>query len=505
MFSGVGGTIGRTRDNDWVIPDSYISGHHARIHFQEGRYFLEDTSTNGVFMKSPGNRLEKGRLYPLETGERIYIDAYEIHVTVAESIVRSGNAGHSALGALFGGMPPVASPRVDPFIPDDPFGSVNPVMPTPSSGSFPVPNAFPESYKDSPLPASSTMDPLLLLGLGGDKPKPAPVPRATDLNSQSPIRDAFVPPQSVGVSVSLGTVSQAMIPDDYDPLSEGIARKTPTPESNKAPRPMPGGVKPVSGAFVPPSASPATPVGGKTTVAPLVSNDQQSTSDAPSHLAPAATSVPPSQVANDAALAAVPSLDLHILLASAGVPASAVSPELAQNLGEILRVVVGGVMDVLRARERIKDEFRMRMTTFKTADNNPLKFSANVEDALYNLLVKRNAAYLGPVAAFEDGFQDIRNHQMAMLSGMRVAYNTLLENFDPERLQEQFDKQGKRGGLLAMSAKGRYWELYQERFRDMVKDPESSFSDLFGSEFARAYEEQLESLRVVSRNRKRTT
>ena len=145
------------------------------------------------------------------------------------------------------------------------------------------------------------------------------------------------------------------------------------------------------------------------------------------------------------------------------------------------------------------------MTTFKTADNNPLKFSANVEDALYNLLVKRNAAYLGPVAAFEDGFQDIRNHQMAMLSGMRVAYNTLLENFDPERLQEQFDKQGKRGGLLAMSAKGRYWELYQERFRDMVKDPESSFSDLFGSEFARAYEEQLESLRVVSRNRKRTT
>lgn len=191
------------------------------------------------------------------------------------------------------------------------------------------------------------------------------------------------------------------------------------------------------------------------------------------------------------------------MLASAGVPASAITPELAQNLGEILRVVVGGVMDVLRARERIKDEFRMRMTTFKVADNNPLKFSANVDDALYNLLVKRNAAYLGPVAAFEDGFQDIRNHQMAMLAGMRVAYDALLQGFDPEQLQEQFDKHGKRGGLLAGPAKMRYWDQYRERFHDMVKDPESSFRELFGAEFARAYEEQLERLRAVNRNLKK--
>jgi predicted component of type VI protein secretion system len=81
------------------------------------------------------------------------------------------------------------------------------------------------------------------------------------------------------------------------------------------------------------------------------------------------------------------SLDLNALFAGAGIPASAITPELGQDLGEILRVVVDGVMEVLRARERIKDEFRMRMTTFKPADNNPLKFSANVDDALYNLLV----------------------------------------------------------------------------------------------------------------------
>jgi type VI secretion system protein ImpI len=33
----------------------------------------------------------------------------------------------------------------------------------------------------------------------------------------------------------------------------------------------------------------------------------------------------------------------------------------------------------------------------------------------------------------------------------------------------------------------------------MVKDPESNFRELFGDEFARAYEEQLESLKAVAR------
>lgn len=196
-------------------------------------------------------------------------------------------------------------------------------------------------------------------------------------------------------------------------------------------------------------------------------------------------------------------LDLIALLEAAGVPGSAATPGVARELGEILRIVVIGVMDVLSARDRIKEEFRIRHTTFKTTDNNPLKFSANVEDALHNLLVKRNPAYLGPVDAFEDGFADIRNHQMAMLAGMRVAYEAMLRRFDPERLQERFDEKGSRGALLPMPARMRYWDQFSEEYRELVKDPESGFRDLFGAEFTRAYEEQLLRLRTLSRSHKR--
>src|ERR1700730_4560107 len=52
VFGVGGGTIGRSADNDWVLPDPlrYGSAPHARVSFRNGDYLLEDLSTNGVFV-----------------------------------------------------------------------------------------------------------------------------------------------------------------------------------------------------------------------------------------------------------------------------------------------------------------------------------------------------------------------------------------------------------------------------------------------------------------------
>ncbi|HOW28668.1 MAG TPA: FHA domain-containing protein [Elusimicrobiota bacterium] len=45
-------TIGRKSDNDIVIDNPAVSGHHARIIFQAGAHFIEDlNSTNGTFIR----------------------------------------------------------------------------------------------------------------------------------------------------------------------------------------------------------------------------------------------------------------------------------------------------------------------------------------------------------------------------------------------------------------------------------------------------------------------
>lgn len=82
VFDAIGGTIGRLPDNDWVFPDPYVSGRHALIRYLNGKYFIEDTSTNGVFVNTPDNRVSRTESHQLHDGDVVYIDAYQIKVSI---------------------------------------------------------------------------------------------------------------------------------------------------------------------------------------------------------------------------------------------------------------------------------------------------------------------------------------------------------------------------------------------------------------------------------------
>ena len=114
------------------------------------------------------------------------------------------------------------------------------------------------------------------------------------------------------------------------------------------------------------------------------------------------------------------------------------------------------------------------MTQFRPADNNPLKFSANVDDALHNLLVKRNAAYLGRSRRSTTRSTTCAITRWPMLAGMRVAFEAMLAEFDPDRCRRSSIASSASSALPRVPAKLRYWDLYRERRQDMAKDPEAS-------------------------------
>ena len=177
------------------------------------------------------------------------------------------------------------------------------------------------------------------------------------------------------------------------------------------------------------------------------------------------------------------------------------SHALPANVDEIFRVVVDGVMDVLRARAEIKNTFRLPVTIIQRSENNPLKFAPNPEEALQKIMSPSNGAFMSGTTAFEDAFDDIRCHQMAMLAGVRAAFESLLVHFNPDRFEQEADGGSKRS---AFAGKGKYWERYREHFEGLNKDPDDCFRRLFGDEFARAYEEQLSRLKSARRMRQAT-
>jgi type VI secretion system FHA domain protein len=84
VFGVGGGTIGRSADNDWVLPDPqrYVSAHHARVSFRQGQYFLEDLSTNGAFVNDGSTAIGKLGPHKLQNGDLLRFGDYQISVAL---------------------------------------------------------------------------------------------------------------------------------------------------------------------------------------------------------------------------------------------------------------------------------------------------------------------------------------------------------------------------------------------------------------------------------------
>jgi type VI secretion system protein len=84
VFGVSGGSIGRSAENDWVLPDDmrYVSGRHARIVFHNGRFLLQDTSSNGTYINDIEKPLGGKNPHELKSGDIIRIGEYHVQVQI---------------------------------------------------------------------------------------------------------------------------------------------------------------------------------------------------------------------------------------------------------------------------------------------------------------------------------------------------------------------------------------------------------------------------------------
>ena len=85
-FREDGGTIGRSLNNDWILPDpdKFISGKHATIDCKGGIYYLADISTNGVYVNDENEPIGNGNPRRLFNGDHLHFGDFEIVVTIDE-------------------------------------------------------------------------------------------------------------------------------------------------------------------------------------------------------------------------------------------------------------------------------------------------------------------------------------------------------------------------------------------------------------------------------------
>jgi type VI secretion system FHA domain protein len=460
IFNEQGGTIGRASDNFWKLndPDCYLSSHHSSISYQGGNYFLIDTSTNGTFLNGAGEPIGRGNKIQLQDGDEFELSDYKFKVNL------SGTGNFS----------------------DSPFPE--------STSPFDLPSSFDASgelYNEPFIEKDINVEPML-----------NSIPQETD--PLAVLGDLNKPFEEFGASSETDYFSSNVTHSDQANI---INQAIEWPES----RPK--------AAIIPEDWN----LDGSNVDNKKI--NQTADYDKPTHISK--SNVQLNNKSHDKLKAENQQLQLELnktkqqLVSlhkkykkykdstSVSVDLSVISAlgmtdydfdeekilEINKKAGEIVRETVIRMMQVISSRNNIKNEFRLNVTTIKPVENNPLKFSATVDDALKNMFIQEGNAYKKPVESIEDAFQGIAEHQVAVLAGIRSAFSGLITRFEPNKLEERFDRYGGSGlDMISMVKKSRNWEQFINYYSDLVDDMDNSFQKLFGENFVDAYEEQLQKL-----------
>ncbi len=465
-------TIGRGEANDVVLPDPdrMLSKNHCVVEDHNGNVLVVDLSTNGTFLNYSKIPLGKTPT-PLNNGDVLCVGTYELVVEIG--------AGQGDVSDMIAA--PAAAAQISPGI----------------AGEAPDPMKL----LDDAGPGGDFLDDLL--GAEGGPTGPS------QMNPVDPI-DELLPPMGededpffikpddgrggIGASLpmhnpsasdafSAPSAGSSQIPDDWDDLLGGGPLQAPR-TSTVVPTPPPAGVPR-------PEARPKTP--------PVLPPEQ-------AHHAPAPAPVPPPSVSQPAPAPATPpgpaisapDQAARAFLKGLGTENAGIEDKELTNtmarMGRVMRTLITGLREILMTRTSIKSEFRIEQTMIAAGGNNPLKFSISADQAIEAMVRPTTKGYLSPETAAEQALEDIKAHEIAMITGMEAALKGVLAKLDPEVLAGQIETSGAFGSILR-GKKARYWEVYEKIYAEISDQAENDFHDLFSREFARAYKDQLDQLK----------
>lgn len=158
-----------------------------------------------------------------------------------------------------------------------------------------------------------------------------------------------------------------------------------------------------------------------------------------------------------------------------------------QALGRAFRALVVGLRRSMIGRAAIKGEFRIEQTMIQASGNNPLKFSADDDDALSALLGIGRRIDMSAETAVAEALHDIRLHDLAVSAAMQQAVRGMLDRLDPVRLRAGLPPEALDG--LAGRRDRRAWQAFVSRHDELVRAFADDFDSVFGRSFARAYEQ----------------
>jgi type VI secretion system protein ImpI len=450
--------IGRSPDADWQIddPDMFISRAHCRISARQDGYFVTDTSSSGLFIDDADSPLGAGNSARLQHGMRLRLGDYVLGVEMQGAETRPAapqppagsrapvNLGHDD---FFSARAEPEPPRQRPSGLPDPFEQ-------------PKPGAYRNQAGDDNAPRSPAFD---------------------DPFSLDPV--ATPEPSKVGRSNGAAMRARAAPASPAEPwLEKPAPRREPTTSGDGFGLGAPVGKSARAsrvGASVAPASEPPAPWD-----LPARSDNRSGQRQPPAKATPRPRQA---EAVGDTALHAA-------FLRGAGMDeadASGRDPvDDMEKFGREYRLMLEGLMQLLRKRAEEKGNARLEQTVVGASDVNPLKFLPTADDALATIFAERSPGFLAGEAAIADAVRDLAEHHVRAWRGVQAALRRMIDRFDPAAIEEELKSGSALGTLLSGGRGAKLWELYQKRHREIAQSAEQRFLGEIGADFRDAYEEE---------------
>jgi len=456
-------TFGRANSCDWHLPDpeKVISSSHVRIEKEEDNFYLIDTSTNGVFINRSVEPVGKGNKYLLCTNDLLAVGDYEITVEV----VSAKATNPQKLDSIKQDVSPVDAFKQTPVVDEPVEFLAQDILGEPKPSSLPLvdndlKDAFvtPEVKHESAIPedwdfglSDKSVDQVSLAEPESEESAPviksqAHLDKSVDINKTEDI-----------VLPEAKTQQEEIIPNIViPPVQEKIEIEAVTETSPLA----------IQQKDFANELHQKVPTQMKSTRQPLTLSQQ-----------------------GDELAMFLKGLGLSDKISSDGM-----SSEVYFELGQSMNLMFMGLIKLLRNRSEIKSEFKINQTTFKQQENNPLKFSATIDDVFNNLYLHGSSSFLSPKKAIQDAFQDTEKHEKAFSAGTLGALVGILNQLDPEKIQQNNIQPHYLDKLIPAKKEARNWELFAELHDNIKAEISTHGSGAITDDFVKAYDKKIRNL-----------
>lgn len=513
VFSEAGGTLGRSAKSAWQFadPQRVISNTHAKIDYVGGQYLLVDESTNGVRLNGATKPLGKGNHAILSAGDTFQLGGIKLQATFdfgEDSIIDSAFSAllpsdDTSMFSQAEKKPSAPAPIPAPVSPP-----LNPPALQPNAHSLPMIDDYfganAGMHSQPGQEASQIMDPLVALGGGNEFPaniglsnRNVPVGNAPfasngSLNSMGndPLNDAMpftAPVTTEAHSEDLNAFAETPaiketsdgleIPENWDisQISSIISPQKPDTEK-LTPTPIPASV-PASANVAEAILEENTNPGLEKIKAPAKNPENSAESYTPSSHSHA------NSPENQALLSAL-GLDANT------IPAD-VQAQVVPLAAELVRETLAGLINEQEQRRALKQTHRLNQTTIAPAENNPLKFSASVPDALQALFARPSNHYITGPKAVKALFMESALHEQALTQAHNAAHQAVMAHLNPHHITSEQAKQDS--GFRFKSKTASQLEELQARWADTARQQE-----IYDAVFREKYEQLVENRRQLN-------